>query len=169
MYLKADSAKEKWRLVFKVMCWNMILVTITVAIMYYFGQLTLNNYKNTHPQFFLTLGKFSRFFWKDVWETGILEEILFRGPAWILSSTGLILYVKNFRLHPWLIGLAIFAPNYFWAIDHSPATLPVFIAGLGYSWLVVRTKSLWPAIIAHSGSNLLIYLAIKIATLFLKI
>lgn len=169
MYLKADPAEEKWRLVFKAMCCNILLVAATAAIMNYFGEITLSDYKNRCPQFFSPLGEFGKFFWESVWITGILEEVLYRGPVWILSSVGLVFYIRNFRLHPWLIWLAILIPNYFWAIGHTPAALPIFVAGLSYGWLVARTGSLWPAIVAHCASNLLIYLAIKIALLFIKI
>ncbi|MDP3696550.1 MAG: CPBP family intramembrane metalloprotease [Candidatus Taylorbacteria bacterium] len=169
MYLKADPAGEKWWLVFKVMGWNLLLVAITASIMHYFGELTLNDYKNACPQFFSPFGEFRKFFRETVWITGIVEEVLYRGPVWVLSSTGLVFYIRNFRLHPWLFWLAILIPNYFWAIGHSPAALPIFVAGLGYGWLVARTRSLWPAIVAHCASNLLIYLVIKIAALFIKI
>lgn len=169
MRFKIDLAQEKWRLIFKTVAVNAILVFAVVWIAYLLGEANLADYQTYNHSFFLPMGQFGQFLKEKAFASLILEEMFYRGPVWFLSSAGLVFCLGKYRVHLVLIWLAILIPDYFWAMSHYPAKLPVFIAGIGFGWLVYRTKALWPAIVAHFIANIAIYFAIKIASVFIKI
>lgn len=169
MDLKINLATEKWRLIWKVMAFNSLIVAITVLFLWLIGYVSLGDFKRIHEGYFFPLKKSYSYLFSHCLESPIWEEISFRTPIWILSSTGLVFILKKFRLGLILAWLAILIPDYFWAINHSPAALPVFLAGISFGWLVFKTRSLWPAIVAHCGANLSIYFCIKLTALFIKI
>lgn len=74
------------------------------------------------------------------------EEILFRG--FILA--GLISWLGEVRAA--VISAALFAAAH---IEIS-SMIPIFILGIILAWLYLRTRSLWPPIIAHSLWNILV-------------
>lgn len=74
------------------------------------------------------------------------EEILFRG--FILA--GLVSWLGGFRAAIVSAGLFALAHVFIYSL------IPIFIIGLILAWLYLRTRSLWPPIIAHSIWNLLV-------------
>ncbi len=72
---------------------------------------------------------------------GILEWYSIRSP--------------RFRLRP---NLALLSSAALFAIIHSgvwPTPIPLFVLGIGLGWLVLRTRTILPAVIAHGLFNLI--------------
>lgn len=156
----------KWVLIFKLTALYGVLAPGVMIIVYYAGLLNLELYKQMHQELFYPWNRFPEFFRTYVWIIPILEESWSRGPVWLLSISGLNLNNKYVRL---LAVILVILPSASWAVGHPVLVLPVFAAGIGWGWLVFKTRSLWPAIVAHGLSNTLIYLGIKLTGLFLQI
>lgn len=170
MHLKISNIPyHKWLLIFKVLALDIIIVAVALTIMRLFGNFGLTNFRNNYSTYFYPLNQFYYFFRTSVWQTPLIEEACYRGPIWILSASGFTLSIRGRKIDNLLIWLAILVPTAFWAHDHTAFNLPIFIVGISWGWLVAKTKSLWPAIISHMTANVLIYFAIKILLLFVKI
>ena len=73
------------------------------------------------------------------------EEVFFRGfiLAALVSPLGVVRAA--------VVGSAVFA-----AAHVDPGTLvPIFVTGLLLSWLYLRSRSIWPPLIAHMAQNLI--------------
>ena len=74
-----------------------------------------------------------------------VEEVFFRGfvLAGLTRSLG--------------VGRAVVVSSALFGISHGAigVIIPVFVTGLLLSWLYVKTKSVWPPVLAHSAQNLL--------------
>ncbi|TSC83349.1 MAG: hypothetical protein G01um101419_32 [Parcubacteria group bacterium Gr01-1014_19] len=127
-------------------------------------------------------------FWPAVYhgsvKAPIIEELTFRGPAYVLLLTLLLisyLYSKKtgkpstlqMTVWPgWTVAELIVWPmllllNYFWAIDHPyPAT--VFAAGLVLGWLMLKTKNILYCIVLHAGVNFVVIAASRVGTKLLS-
>ncbi len=160
---------HKWLLVFKVLAFDIIVVAVVLTIMYLSGNLGSTNYRSAYSAFFYPLNQFDYFFRSTAWQTALREEAYYRGPIWILSASGFTLSIKGRKLDNLLVWSTILIPTAFWAYSHEAFNLPIFIVGISWGWLVARTKSLWPAIVSHMTANVLIYFALKILLLFIKI
>jgi membrane protease YdiL (CAAX protease family) len=83
------------------------------------------------------------------------------GPAIFLVI--LVLGFVGVQYAKWLIkrfpvrtASAIYSTSAFFAIVHSlvwPSPIPLFILGLGLGYLMVRTHSVWPCVVAHALFN----------------
>lgn len=147
------------------------MVMATIITLFFFGLIDepfakiIDIFREKYSPFFWPLKRFFEFFRNHSLITALNEETLFRGPIRIL--VGFILFFRK-QLNLWLLclvwltGLVL---NYWWAtahIGHELVWIPVFVAGLAWLWLVIKTNRLWPAICCHVIANLSIYLLIKI-------
>ena len=73
------------------------------------------------------------------------EEVFFRG------------FVLQALLARWPTAWAAAASAALFAITHvDPAVLlPIFVTGLLLAWLFIRTRSIWPPVVAHAAQNVL--------------
>jgi uncharacterized protein len=78
----------------------------------------------------------------------IFEELLFRGL--ILHG-----FLRHYRRPT-----AVLASAVLFAVSHlNPIqVLPALVLGVTYAWLRIRTRSLWPCLVAHSLNNSLVWL-----------
>lgn len=159
----------KWFLILKVLIFDIIVVLIALIVMYFFTGLESTNLKNDYRGYFYPLNRFGYFFKNMAWHPAISEEISYRGLIWILSASNFTLSIKGRKLDYLILWSAIFIPTAFWAYNHLGFNLPIFIVGISWGLLVVKTKSLWPAIVAHMTANVTIYFALKILLIFVKI
>lgn len=163
--------RHKWLLTGKMLAAYCILAPATIWLFYLSGNFDLEKIKIAQKEYF-SLFNFSQFwyFLKDeVWEGPLLEETLYRSPIWLLAVGGIASRVERSKLNLFWVWLVIIIPNIHWTTTHFVFDWVVFVAGLGWGWLVYKTGSLWPAIISHAAANLLIYFGIKFAELFIKI
>lgn len=119
----------------------------------------------------------------------ILEEIIYRGPAWLfllfLLGAGRLLRADG-NSHSWLekdlkirlgnktiaiktaealVWPVAIVPTIYWALNH-PFPPPVFAAGIVCSWVMIKTKLLLTAILLHMTLNIIL---IAIGSLLLMI
>ncbi len=160
----------KWFLIFKVILFNIAVVSIILIAMYPFVNFgSVASFRSYYPTYFYPLNRFDYFFINTAWQAALSEETYYRSPIWILSASGFTLSIKGRRFDDLFIWSAIIIPTIFWTCRHDSFNLPVFIVGVSWGWLVSRTRSLWPAIISHMTANIIIYFALKILLLFVKI
>lgn len=166
------SLRQKWFLLGKLMVAYCLLTPIIIFLIYLSGHLNLAYYKSVHQEFYFPLNQFGNFFTLILREV-LWEETCYRSPTWLLAVSRLnltsTLTLRRYNLHYLLFGLTIIIPDIHWAVGHSVLPFLVFLAGLGWGWLVYKTKSLWPAVVSHVTANLLIYFGLKLAGLFIKI
>jgi len=155
----ALSVKEKWQWFAKVMLANAILVPIIAAFCYFVFQLRFN--LSNYPSFLLPLSRFSEFLWDAMIKQPVIEEITYRGIVWLFIIP-LDRAVQNQYYKIFFVWILIVVPTLYWAISIHPVPLPVFFAGLTWGWLIVKTRSFWPALVSHGFSNCLLYFLIKI-------
>lgn len=170
MHLKISNIPyHKWLLIFKVLALDILIVVVALIFMYLFVDFGSVNFRGSYSTFFYPLNQFPDFFRSKVWATSLREEAYYRSPIWILSASSLTISIKGRKLDDLLIWSTIIIPSAFWAYNHTSFNLPIFIVGISWGWLVSRTRSIWPAFIAHMMANLIIYFALKILLLFVKI
>lgn len=168
------SLHQKWLLTGKLMIAYCLLIPVIILLLFFFGRLDLVHYKLGHQEFYYPLNRFGDFF-KMIFLGALREETYYRGPVWLLAVSGLSLILtsnltaKQYNLRYLLFGLTVLIPNIYWIRGHSVLPWLVFLAGLGWGWLVYKTGSLWPAVVSHTIVNVLIYFGIKLAGLFIKI
>ena len=95
------------------------------------------------------------------------EEVLFRGPIFILLKNNFWLRPGGYSLTKYFLIAGSLLLNSYWASEHLFA-LPIFITGLPLYWLLIKTKSLWPCIAYHSLANLTLFILAQTAV-YLKI
>ena len=161
------STSQKWKLVLKLTLLYGLLAPLIPLILTASDHLNIGFYKWRAGSFFYPWAQFWSFFEINALNGPILQETLYRGPVWLLAVSGLV--IKQKRINFLFVCTVILIPNFFWASTHFALSWAVFLAGLGWGWLVYKTKSLWPAIVCRSLANTLIYLAIKLMTLHMKI
>lgn len=76
----------------------------------------------------------------------VVEELAFRGVA--LGSL----------LERWPVGISVVVAAVVFALLHGSAWqfAPMLVLGLGLGWLAARHRSLWPALAAHAGYNIVL-------------
>ena len=81
--------------------------------------------------------------------TPVSEEAFFRG------------FVLAALVRPLGPAWAAVAASAIFAVGHVIPTVmvPVFVSGLLLSWLYLRTRSIWPSVVAHSAQNLIVFTA----------
>ena len=161
-----DPQSEKWFLIFKVLALNAVVMSLLMFAMYMLGRVEgIEQFKENKALagYFndFSLFNFWIFFKKHCIEGPASEEILRRAPVYLLTLINLEVLVKDRNFAKCVLWISLIIPTGFWALSHTFA-LPVFIAGLAYGWLIIKTRSMWPAIVCHSLSNLSIYILLKI-------
>lgn len=160
-----------WRKIITALLLNALSGSIIVGSSFCFGIIDqelkeiIKTFQNNYPLFFAPWSDFFKFLNAHVLRAAIFEELIYRAPIRIMVAC-LLIFTKKPRWLPtsmvWLLGLSL---NFHWAMRHSSHELmwiPVFVSGLVWLWLVIRTNQLWPSIICHSVANLTIYFLIKI-------
>lgn len=107
----------------------------------------------------------------------IPEEFIYRYPIVQLLK-------KNFRIKLWKydltkvsILLIVILLNSLWSYSHiwTPISslqknyyhlLPPFLAGLPFYWLIIKTRTLWPAILCHGALNFSLYFLVQLMIYF---
>ncbi len=152
--------RKKWKYVFIALAANYITVPIVFLFMSLDNPNIVQNFKYAKLSYFLPISQFYDFINNEAYLTVIKEEIETRGPAWLLINCN-IKYGAIFALIVMLIR------TYFWALQHDQIIFPsVFIAGFVWGLAVIKTKSLWPAVVCHSAANISLYFLIKILQYF---
>ncbi|MFH1687727.1 MAG: CPBP family intramembrane glutamic endopeptidase [bacterium] len=80
---------------------------------------------------------------------GFCEEVAFRG--YLMSRLRILIGTKNWIVPSLISALAFGACH---AYQGWPGFIVITVYGLMFSWLYIRTGSLWPGIIAHSLQDL---------------
>lgn len=174
---RADPLSDPyyWKKIALAMAINIVTVPGTVAFLFWLDltgepfEKIMIDFRNNHFQFFWPWSQFFNFFRTKAIAPALIEEFFTRGPIRLLVLV-LLPFLnpkgksKRWFLLPiiWTFGLIL---NYQWALVHTAhelAWIPVFIAGLPWLWLVIRTNRLWPAVFCHAAANLSIYFLIKI-------
>ncbi len=161
------STARKWKLIFKVLALNALVVPILLLISQEFiSQERVGHLVHSYPEFYYESFRiFGSFLKKYVFETAILEESYARGLLWLLIVSKMkVVMFKKHDLTSLVLWASLIIPTFQWATLH-PIFLPVFFAGLTWGWLVIKTKSMWPAVVSHMLANLSIYFLIKLVQL----
>ncbi len=167
MHLKISGIPYyKWLLISKVLVLNAVIVTIALSAMYCLEDLNSFNFRDDFPTYFYSVKNFPVFFKNTAWNMAIREETYYRGFVWILIVTNLSFSIRGQRLDGFLIWIAVILPTAFWAYTHQEFGVPIFFVGLSWGWLIVKTKSLWPAFFCHITANVVIFFALKIFLIF---
>lgn len=146
-----------------------ILISLGVIILIILGPETISSalaaYKKHQPDFFGTFTpyRFKRFFQITLLKGPIEEEILNRGPVWLLAYYG---FKTRNKYLTWSVYMAVAGFfNYQWADTHT-FILPVFLAGIPSYILVIKTRNILTPILLHSLSNFSLYALAHIALYF---
>jgi len=150
----------------------MFLISLTFVIFYLaFGF----DYQEAKKTSHVTKENLLEEIYLSVVKAPIVEEILYRGPAYLLLIFILILSKILSRRYSrpsifeqplfWKITLTdiyvwpvVLIPNYFWTIAHSypwPLLLQIFTYGLIWGWLMIKTRNILYNILIHSACNAL--------------
>ena len=137
----------------------------------------LKSYAEIRPDYFLPTNDFFVFLGSSALKPAFVEEIQFRLLPYVLMAMLIFLFTKygiykngGSKLLQKIAYVIIWIPfligTYYWILIHSyhfsPILIPVFFAGLTWSWLIIRTGSWWPALVAHILANTTIYFFVKI-------
>lgn len=119
-------------------------------------------------------------FYKVVIKAPVIEEITYRGPAFlILLLCGLISMIYRFcgvkevfldrklflgiTFTDIIVWPTILVADYFWAIQH-PYPLTVFIGGIVFGWLLMKTRNIFYTILFHSFINAIFLITIVLGS-----
>lgn len=163
MWLENET-KQKWKYTFLALGVNLIVILIIIWASYIFWDIyfldskIINEFKTKNAIFFYDWGQFRRFSMIFILRDVLYEEAYTRGPVWLLVNT-------KFKNRNLLSSIILIVLTSFWAKAHV-LFWPVFIAGMIWGIIVIKTKSLWPSIVCHSTANIFLYLIIKIFQYF---
>lgn len=168
-YTVTFSTKEKWCLIGKVWLVNAAIIPLLALVWFFISNTNFS--LSDHPSgFILPLNKFYNFFIFSVFESPLLEEATYRIWIWLTVVILAKICINGKNGTSILAWAVIIMPTLMWATEsgqhHVSIMAPVFFAGLTWGWLVAKTKSLWPAVVAHGLANCTLYFAIKLALLF---
>lgn len=123
------------------------------------GNLIISYFGNPEPQSFAlvvegadSIWQFALLFFLGGIIVPLKEELIFRGLVYPPLKS------ENGSLKGILLASLFFAAFHFDVIRF----IPLFIGGLGLTWLFHKTRSLWPSIIAHSTWNFLMIILMLI-------
>ena len=183
-----DSLKQKWILIWKVYLLNSIIVPVLLLNLSLFVKPIFNDikqYASSRPAFNTPLSQFFPFFRDQVLDIAWKEELHYRIYAWLaVSAIWLCIYVgyrlkakdwlEKYSFEWFLIWFLVWnvatISNLYWVKGHSATFnyvfIPLFIAGLSWNWLIIKTGKLWPAIVSHMLANTSLYFLIKMLQFF---
>ena len=83
----------------------------------------------------------------------LAEEVFFRG----FLLAGLVASLGTMR--------GVVAASIIFAVAHFSlgSMIPIFVTGMLLSWLYLRTRSLWPPLVAHAAQNLIALALVPLA------
>lgn len=98
-------------------------------------------------------------------EAPVVEELVYRGPAWIILLITLFLNKKfpnkALKITGYALTIAVLTiSTLFWASLHGHYPITVFGYGLVWGWLMIQTRNIIYPMLFHSGSNALAMLFI---------
>jgi len=169
MSFLTTSQRWKWGLVFRVYLATLVAVPIIILACRVIGgdefiQQASVDYAGIFGCYFRSWDGFVAYV-KDVVVNGpISEEIWFRGVVWALAVSNIRLIYRGLDATKPITWILLTALTLFWSISYPSHIIhySIFTAGMFWGWLVIKTKSLWPAIVSHSLANLTIYFAVKL-------
>lgn len=169
-----DPYRKEWGLIFKVLLFNAIVSLSLIgalAILGKFENIEQFNAAGLPTKAFfnsLSLSNFWLFSLQHCVMGPIAEEMFWRFPVFVFVAWNFDNFFRNQKLAKCALWLSLIVPTWFWASTHVPLIFPVFITGLTYGWLIIKTRPSWPwpAIACHSLSNLSLYILIKILQIF---
>jgi membrane protease YdiL (CAAX protease family) len=105
----------------------------------------------------------------------IIEEFTQRYPIVLLLKKNFRIKLLGYDLTKVAILLTVFLLNSLWSYSHIWAftssftknyyhLLPPFLVGFPLYWLVIKTRTLWPAILCHGALNLSLYFLVQLLT-----
>lgn len=165
-----------WKKIFTALTINAVTVPLVIALLFASGLVDeppaqiVEKFKSSYYPFFRPLAYFLDFFAEYALKAALLEELVYRGP--IRIAVGLLIISgketnRRFVAVVWILGLTL---NLHWAFYihtiHEILWIAVFTAGVAWLWLVIKTRSFWPAVICHAMANTLIYFLARIYLLF---
>lgn len=162
-YSDQKSFKRKLRLTALVFGLNCLIMGVLVILAYQFlSQKEIQKIVNTynwsgHAVFFnvISLKNLWVIFYTISLINAVAEEILYRYSV-------LYLIKKSPKLQSWPIATCLFVlSNTLWTSTHINIIWPVFIAGLSWSWLTFKTRSIWPSIVCHTLADFGLYLMVQ--------
>lgn len=165
-----DPYRKEWGLIFKVLAFNAIVSLSLIGALS-----VLDKFENIEQFNAVTAGvtrayfnslsfaNFWIFFKQNCVVAPISEEMIWRLPVFVFMAWNFNGFFRNQKLAKCTLWLSLIVPTWFWASGHL-LPLPVFVTGITYGWLIIKTKPLWPwpAITCHSFSNLSLYVLVKI-------
>lgn len=165
-----------WKRILAAFALNAVTVPLVITALFVLGLVDMSpvevmeKFKKNYYTFFKPLNQFFDFFFENALAPAIFEELVYRGPIRVIFGLLILFRKESSRwLIPivWMIGLTL---NLHWAYyvhaEHGIMWIAVFTAGIAWLWLVIETKSLWPAMVCHAIANTSIYFVIKIYQLF---
>src|SRR3989344_6014708 len=169
-----DPYRETWGWIFKGLFFNAIVLLSLTGLLAPIGKLPEIEQFNTSglssTVYFnsLSFANFWLFFQQNLTSVPIAEEVFWRFPVFVLVKSNFREFFRNQKLANLILWLSLVIPNFFWALTHDPIITPVFITGLVYGWLIIKTKPSWPwpSVVCHSLSNLSLYLLVKVLQVF---
>ena len=169
-----DPYREVWNLIFKGTVFNAIVSLSLIGALTLLGKFEGIEQFNTEGlssrAYFnsLSFANFWIFFREYCAMIPIAEEVFWRFPVFVFVTLNFGQFFRSRKLAKCALWLSLMIPTWFWASGHVPLPIPVFITGLTYGWLIIKTKPSWPwpAIACHSLSNLSLYVLVKILQVF---
>ena len=174
LHLDFDNFTPKIKLVFGALLLNSVIILILSITIYFFVEnekieLIIANLRVSNSYYFYIFNaqNLLRVLSSYCLQAAVLEEGLFRYPILALVKSNLKIHIKYDITKLFLVILAL-GLNLMWAIGFEPLTgghptpIPVFLVGIPLYWLVIKTKSLWPAILCHASSNFLLYILVQV-------
>lgn len=169
----AESFGEKLKLAIYIYLFNGFLILTLVYLAYIFFDTTyfkslimkyanLEGYKIYFREFSFT--NLLEHLWLYSFKESVAEEYIFRYPVLYLFLRA---NKKDGDPVKYMLFIVALALNLIWAFGFQkiglghPLPIP-FIVGVPLYWLVIKTRSMWPAVICHTASNFGLYLLLKL-------
>lgn len=178
--LDIDRFWWKLKITSLVFCFNAIIALSLMATAYYAldGKTlfrVVSNYAAKHNIIFAepSWANFLLFLYFYCISSPILEEFTQRYPVILLLNKNFKIKLPGYDLTRVAILLIVLLLNSLWSYSHiwalTPSLqknyyhlLPPFLVGFPLYWLVIKTRTLWPAILCHGALNLSLYFLVQL-------
>jgi len=159
---------QKWQLIVKVVFFDYALATVAFLLTLFVMDIdivtAIDGFKAKNIAFFKPFN-ISSVEWFS-FQVPLFEEFKYRiylyaGILYLRERVGAInqRYKDPINVLLWIL---LIIPTAYWAWTIHYLGFPVFMVGLTWGWLIIKTKRIWPALIAHSIANLTLYILVKI-------
>jgi membrane protease YdiL (CAAX protease family) len=161
------TLSQKWKLIFYVVIVDCVgVLIIAILFLSFYGlniDAALADLKISHPNFFKS--SFKDFSWV-LFNRPLAEEYSFRiylyALVWYISRKITVRNVEYENFVNYILWISLVVPTAFWAFNGHYMATTVFFAGMTWGWLIIKTKRIWPAVVAHSIDNLIFVIVIKL-------